>query len=97
MGCLMLGSSRCAALHSTHYSQTCCLFGLSPYSCVLCAAAGALLLNLGSLMSRWTNGLWKATLHRVTNPLPAKARSSRRLSMAFFHKPNYDAIIEVGC
>lgn len=74
-----------------------CLFGLSPYSCVLCAAAGALLLNLGSLMSRWTNGLWKATLHRVTNPLPAKARSSRRLSMAFFHKPNYDAIIEVGC
>ncbi|WIA18229.1 hypothetical protein OEZ85_009699 [Tetradesmus obliquus] len=57
--------------------------------------AGALLLNLGSLMSRWTNGLWKATLHRVTNPLPAKARSSRRLSMAFFHKPNYDAIIEV--
>eukprot|EP00775_Hariotina_reticulata_P005439 gene5439-5672_t len=25
---------------------------------------GALLLNLGSLMARWTNGLWKSTVHR---------------------------------
>ncbi|KAF6262954.1 hypothetical protein COO60DRAFT_556367 [Scenedesmus sp. NREL 46B-D3] len=56
---------------------------------------GALLLNLGSLMSRWTNGLWKSTLHRVTNPKPARAHSSRRLSMAFFHKPNYDAVVQV--
>lgn len=59
------------------------------------AAAGALLLNLGNLMTRWTNGLWKSTLHRVTNPAPHKAHNSRRLSMAFFHKPNYDAVIEV--
>ena len=46
-------------------------------------------------MTRWTNGHWKSTLHRVTNPVPAKASSSRRLSVAFFHKPNYDALIEV--
>lgn len=46
-------------------------------------------------MTRWTNGMWKSTLHRVTNPAPQKAHSSRRLSMAFFHKPNYDAVIEV--
>lgn len=65
--------------------------GITASSC----AAGALLLNLGSLMTRWTNGLWKSTMHQVTNPLPHKAHSSRRLSMAFFHKPNYDAVLEV--
>jgi hypothetical protein len=57
--------------------------------------AGALLLNLGSIMTRWTNGHWKSTLHRVTNPVAARAGKSRRLSVAFFHKPNYDALIEV--
>lgn len=62
----------------------------------ICDPSGALLLNLGSLMSRWSNGLWKSTLHRVTNPVPSRAANSRRLSMAFFHKPNYDAVIEVG-
>ncbi|GBF93571.1 hypothetical protein Rsub_06291 [Raphidocelis subcapitata] len=31
---------------------------------------GALLLNLGSLLTRITNGAWKSTLHRVTNPRP---------------------------
>jgi 2OG-Fe(II) oxygenase superfamily len=47
---------------------------------------GALLVNLGSLMARWTGGAWKSTLHRVTNPAPDVAASSRRLSLAFFHK-----------
>lgn len=60
-----------------------------------CCSAGALLVNLGSLMSRWTNTLWKSTLHRVTNPPAHKQANSRRLSMAFFHKPAYDALLEV--
>jgi hypothetical protein len=74
---------------------------LSPLrsACVLvcCAVplAGTLLCNLGSIMTHWTGGRWKSTLHRVTNPLPSKAGSSRRLSVALFHKPNYDALIEV--
>lgn len=46
-------------------------------------------------MTRWTNGLWQSTLHRVTNPSPGSQGQSRRLSMAFFHKPAYDALIEV--
>jgi hypothetical protein len=60
-----------------------------------CCPSGALLVNLGSLMTRWTNTLWASTLHRVTNPAPHKQHSSRRLSMAFFHKPAHDAVIEV--
>lgn len=60
-----------------------------------CCPPGAMLVNLGSLMTRWTNTLWKSTLHRVTNLAAHKQHSSRRLSMAFFHKPAYDALIQV--
>jgi hypothetical protein len=56
---------------------------------------GALLVNLGSLLTRWTNGRWPSTLHRVTNPQPAQRASSRRSSLAFFHKVNTDAVIDV--
>lgn len=63
--------------------------------CVFLCAAGALLVNLGSLMTRWTNNTWSSTLHRVTNPPPHRQHNSRRLSMAFFHKPAYDAWLEV--
>ena len=50
--------------------------------------------NLGDLMAEWTNDRWVSTLHRVINPPRDKALGSRRLSMAFFHQPNYDAVIE---
>jgi isopenicillin N synthase-like dioxygenase len=33
-------------------------------------------------------------LHRVVNPAPSVAAQAKRLSMAFFHQPNYDALIE---
>ena len=56
---------------------------------------GALLVNLGSLMTHWTNGRWKSTLHRVTNPHPDLALHSRRMSCAFFHKVSFDCIVEV--
>ena len=45
-------------------------------------------------MAEWTNDRWVSTLHRVINPPRDKALGSRRLSMAFFHQPNYDAVIE---
>ena len=51
-------------------------------------------LNLGDLMAEWTNDRWVSTLHRVVNPPRDKVVGSRRLSMAFFHQPNYDAVIE---
>lgn len=52
-------------------------------------------INQGDLMARWTNDRWISTLHRVANP-PEEARGgSRRLSIVFFHHPNYDA--NVAC
>jgi isopenicillin N synthase-like dioxygenase len=50
--------------------------------------------NLGDLMAEWTNDRWVSTLHRVVNPPRGNALGSRRLSMTFFHQPNYDAVIE---
>jgi len=50
--------------------------------------------NLGDLMAEWTNDRWVSTLHRVVNPPRELAIGSRRLSMTFFHQPNYDAVIE---
>jgi isopenicillin N synthase-like dioxygenase len=56
--------------------------------------AGGFVCNLGDLMQRWTNDRWPSTLHRVVNPARSEAAGSRRVSLAFFHQPNYDAVIE---
>ncbi|MGY2065992.1 isopenicillin N synthase family dioxygenase [Blastococcus sp. SYSU DS0619] len=56
-------------------------------------ADGALLINLGDLMSRWTNERWMSTLHRVKPPI-VDGRIERRRSAAFFHDGNIDAVIE---
>lgn len=53
---------------------------------------GTFVINLGDLMQRWTNDVWNSTLHRVTNPADG-AWDSDRLSFAFFHQPNKDAVI----
>jgi isopenicillin N synthase-like dioxygenase len=49
---------------------------------------GALVVNLGDAMARWTNDRWRSTMHRVVVP------EHRRQSIAFFHNANWDAIIE---
>ena len=54
---------------------------------------GSLIVNLGDLMAEWTNDRWVSTFHRVGLPGPHEAHRDR-LSMIFFHQPNYDAIIE---
>jgi isopenicillin N synthase-like dioxygenase len=51
---------------------------------------GCLVVNVGDLMSRWTNGRWRATVHRVAVP-PGGARE--RLSVAWFGLPSYDSMI----
>lgn len=52
-------------------------------------------INLGDLMRRWTNDQWSSTLHRVVNPPADKAAEwGRRLSLAFFHNLNKDAMVE---
>lgn len=55
---------------------------------------GAFVVNLGDLMAEWTNDRWVSTLHRVVNPSRSAGAASRRLAMAFFHQPNYDAVIK---
>ena len=49
--------------------------------------------NLGDLMAEWTNDRWRSTMHRISNPPRDKAHLDR-LSLIFFHQPNYDAEIE---
>lgn len=55
---------------------------------------GTFVVNIGDLMMQWTNDRWISTLHRVVNPPRDLTGSSRRISMVFFHQPNYDAEIE---
>lgn len=54
---------------------------------------GTFVVNIGDLMARWTNDHWNSTKHRVRVP-PARARAIPRVSIPFFHHPNYDALIE---
>ena len=52
----------------------------------------AFVINIGDLMSRWTNDRWRSTLHRVVDP-PSNSDGEipRRHSMPFFHNANWDA------
>ncbi len=54
---------------------------------------GAFVVNLGDLMMQWTNDLWQSTMHRVINPPRDKLVGTRRISLVFFHQPNYDAMV----
>lgn len=55
---------------------------------------GALVINIGDLMARWTNDRWTSTLHRVINPDVGEQKSNRRQSMPFFHNANYSQVVE---
>ena len=54
---------------------------------------GALVVNLGDMMARWTNGRWVSTLHRVANPRDLESARSRRQTIGYFMHPDYDAPI----
>ena len=54
------------------------------------APEGAFVINIGDLMARWTNDAWVSTLHRVL----AKPNQAARKSLAYFHQPDWDAVIE---
>ena len=54
---------------------------------------GSFVVNIGDLLMRWTNDRWVSNVHRVVNP-PEGTPLNSRLSIAFFHHPNYDACIE---
>lgn len=53
------------------------------------APEGAFVINIGDLMARWTADRWVSTLHRVV----AKPDQPARLSVAYFHQPNWEAEI----
>ncbi|OMO52562.1 Isopenicillin N synthase [Corchorus olitorius] len=59
--------------------QACCLSNLTRL---------ALIVNIADLMERWTNCLFRSTLHRV---MPTK---QERYSVAFFMDPSKDCIVE---
>ena len=50
-----------------------------------------IIVNLGDLMERWTNGRWVSSLHRVVTPDSKKTSSHSRMSLAFFQQP------DLGC
>lgn len=54
---------------------------------------GSFVVNIGDLMARWSNDRYRSTPHRVSNP--PGGTGARRMSIAFFHQPNYDA--EISC
>lgn len=54
---------------------------------------GSFVINLGDLMAAWTNDRWTSTMHRVVNPPLGDGRA--RVSIPFFHQPDYDA--EIVC
>jgi len=59
------------------------------------AVPNSYVINLGDLMSRWTNDKWRSTPHRVINPPDAQSDlNQRRQSMAYFCNLNMDAHIE---
>ncbi|XP_011031928.1 PREDICTED: probable iron/ascorbate oxidoreductase DDB_G0283291 [Populus euphratica] len=49
---------------------------------------GAFIVNIGDMMERWTNCLFRSTLHRV---MPV---GQERYSLAFFLDPNPDCVVE---
>ncbi|KAL4326417.1 hypothetical protein GQ457_11G022410 [Hibiscus cannabinus] len=50
--------------------------------------SGAFIVNIGDMMERWTNCMFRSVLHRVLPP------EQERYSVAFFANPSTDCIIE---
>jgi isopenicillin N synthase-like dioxygenase len=53
---------------------------------------GAFVVNIGDMIERWTNGLWKSTMHRVIHR--GNGEGGSRVSVPFFYEPNFDAVVK---
>ncbi|XP_074274292.1 kihadalactone A synthase LFS-like isoform X1 [Silene latifolia] len=49
---------------------------------------GAFIVNLGDMLERWSNGVFKSTLHRVIG------NGQERYSIAYFVEPGHDCVVE---
>eukprot|EP00516_Mucochytrium_quahogii_P008152 CAMPEP_0203751674 /NCGR_PEP_ID=MMETSP0098-20131031/5711_1 /ASSEMBLY_ACC=CAM_ASM_000208 /TAXON_ID=96639 /ORGANISM=" , Strain NY0313808BC1" /LENGTH=325 /DNA_ID=CAMNT_0050641509 /DNA_START=51 /DNA_END=1025 /DNA_ORIENTATION=+ len=55
---------------------------------------GCVVVNIGELMSFWTDGRWRSTLHRVVlPPKGSDAYKSYRFSLPFFTGPSDDVLV----
>jgi isopenicillin N synthase-like dioxygenase len=54
---------------------------------------GQIVMNVGDTMRRWTNDRWRSSKHRVANP-PREHADTARISLGFFQKPNFAAMLE---
>ena len=54
------------------------------------AVEGSFIINVADFMMRWTNGVYKSTVHRVVN-----RTREERYSVPFFFSINYDQMVEV--
>ncbi|KAK3062405.1 hypothetical protein LTS18_004119, partial [Coniosporium uncinatum] len=50
---------------------------------------GGLIVNIGDFLMRWTNDMYKSTVHRVVNRM-----AESRYSVPFFFSINYDQTVE---
>jgi isopenicillin N synthase-like dioxygenase len=53
-----------------------------------------ILINIGDLLSHWTNGLFRSTVHRVIFPKEARRGGEDRYSIAFFCHPFNGTLLE---
>ncbi|RLV92206.1 hypothetical protein JA1_003329 [Spathaspora sp. JA1] len=60
----------------------------------IAGVAPPIVVNIGDLLSYWTAGLLKSTIHRVKFPKEVQETGQDRYSIVFFSHPNDDALLE---
>jgi isopenicillin N synthase-like dioxygenase len=60
------------------------------------AVEGAFIVNLGDMLQRWTNDVFRSTRHRVVIQERGREGGAEggRYSAPFFYEPNFDTIVE---